>query len=58
MAALVAAERKVPAVVRLEGTNVDRARQVLAAARSELPMMQAATDLTDAARKVVGAAGK
>jgi succinyl-CoA synthetase beta subunit len=49
---------KVPVVVRLEGTNVDRARQILAAAHSELPMMQAATDLTDAARKVVGAAGR
>jgi succinyl-CoA synthetase beta subunit len=49
---------KVPVVVRLEGTNVERARQILAAAKSELPMMQAATDLTDAAKKVVGAAGK
>jgi succinyl-CoA synthetase beta subunit len=49
---------KVPVVVRLEGTNVERARQILAAAHSELPMMQAATDLTDAAKKVVGAAGR
>src|SRR5213078_1617065 len=49
---------KVPVVVRLEGTNVDRARQILTAAHSELPMMQAATDLTDAAKKVVGAAGR
>ena len=44
---------KVPVVVRLEGTNVEKARQILAAARSELPTLVAATDLTDAARKVV-----
>ena len=49
---------KVPVVVRLEGTNVERAREVLAAARGELPTMQIATDLTDAAKKVVAAAGK
>ena len=48
---------KVPVVVRLEGTNVERAREILAAARAELPMMQPATDLTDAAKKVVAAAG-
>jgi succinyl-CoA synthetase beta subunit len=48
---------KVPVVVRLEGTNVDKARQILAAAQTELPMMQTATDLTDAAKKVVKAAG-
>ncbi|MCI0459131.1 MAG: ADP-forming succinate--CoA ligase subunit beta [Gemmataceae bacterium] len=47
---------RVPVVVRLEGTNVERAREILAAAHTELPMMQAATDLTDAARKVVAAA--
>jgi succinyl-CoA synthetase beta subunit len=47
---------KVPVVVRLEGTNVQKAREILAAARSELPMMQTATDLTDAAKKVVAAA--
>jgi succinyl-CoA synthetase beta subunit len=58
--ALVKAGREVgfqvPVVVRLEGTNVDRARQVLTAARAELPTMEPATDLTDAARKVVAAA--
>jgi succinyl-CoA synthetase beta subunit len=48
---------KVPVVVRLEGTNVEKAREVLAAARKELPTMQTATDLTDAAKKVVAAAG-
>jgi succinyl-CoA synthetase beta subunit len=46
---------KVPVVVRLEGTNVDKARTILAAARSELPTLQTATDLTDAAKKVVAA---
>ncbi|MFO0784516.1 MAG: ADP-forming succinate--CoA ligase subunit beta [Phycisphaerales bacterium] len=46
---------KVPLVVRLEGTNVAEARRILDAARSELPTMQSATDLTDAARKVCAA---
>jgi succinyl-CoA synthetase beta subunit len=48
---------KVPVVVRLEGTNVERARQILAAARSELPMIEPAAGLTEAAKKVVAAAG-
>jgi succinyl-CoA synthetase beta subunit len=48
---------KVPVVVRLEGTNVAKAREILTAARKELPTMQSATDLTDAAKKVVAAAG-
>ncbi|MCS6850599.1 MAG: ADP-forming succinate--CoA ligase subunit beta [Gemmataceae bacterium] len=47
---------RVPVVVRLEGTNVERAREILAAARSELPTMQTAVDMADAARKVVAAA--
>jgi len=46
---------KVPVVVRLEGTNVERAREILKAAMSELPTLQPATDLTDAAQKVVKA---
>ncbi len=46
---------KVPVVVRLEGTNVDKARQILAGAKSELPTLQPASDLTDAAKKVVAA---
>jgi len=41
---------KVPVVVRLEGTNVDRARQLLKDAA--LPALITATDLTDAAKKV------
>lgn len=47
---------KVPVVVRLEGTNVDRARQILEAAKAELPTLQTALNLTDAAQKVVKAA--
>jgi succinyl-CoA synthetase beta subunit len=47
---------KVPVVVRLEGTNVDRAREILTAARSELPMIEPAAGLTEAAKKVVAAA--
>ncbi len=46
---------KVPVVVRLEGTNVDKARKILADAKGELPTIQSATDLTDAAKKVVAA---
>ena len=46
---------KVPVVVRLEGTNVDKARQILAGARDKLPTLQTATDLTDAAQKVTRA---
>jgi succinyl-CoA synthetase beta subunit len=46
---------KVPVVVRLEGTNVDRAREILAEAKHELPTLQSATDLTDAAKKVTAA---
>jgi succinyl-CoA synthetase beta subunit len=45
----------VPVVVRLEGTNVDKAREILAAARKDLPTLIPATDLTDAAQKVVAA---
>ncbi len=48
---------KVPVVVRLEGTNVEKARQILEAVRGELPMMQTAAGLTEAAKKVVAAAG-
>jgi len=55
--ALIAAAREVgfhvPVVVRLEGTNVERARQLLDAAK--VPGLIAAGDLTDAARKACGA---
>jgi succinyl-CoA synthetase beta subunit len=57
--ALVTAGRqigfKVPVVVRLEGTNVDKAREILKGAKAELPTLQTANDLTDAAKKVVAA---
>ncbi len=46
---------KVPVVVRLEGTNVERARQILGEAKKDIPQLIAATDLTDAAKKVVAA---
>jgi len=49
---------KVPLVVRLEGTNVQKAREILKAAHGEMPTLQTATDLDDAAEKVVTAVGK
>ena len=47
---------KVAVVVRLEGTNVEKAREILSAARGELPTLQPASGLTEAAQKVVAAA--
>ncbi len=46
---------EVPVVVRLEGTNVERGRELLES--SDVDII-AAEDLTDAARKAVAAAGK
>ena len=46
---------KVPVVVRLEGTNSVKAREILNNAKGEMPMITAASDLTDAAQKVVKA---
>ncbi len=46
---------RVPVVVRLEGTNVERARQMLEAAA--IKELIPASDLTDAAKKVCGAVG-
>ena len=52
--ALIAAAKevgfKVPVVVRLEGTNVERARKLLAEAN--IKQLVPADDLTDAAQKV------
>jgi len=48
---------KVPLVVRLEGTNVDAARRILDEARRDIPTMQSARDLTDAAKRIVAAVG-
>jgi len=57
--ALVTAGREigfqVPVVVRLEGTNVEKAREILAGATADLPTLIPATDLTDAAKKMVAA---
>ncbi|MHC4996096.1 MAG: ATP-grasp domain-containing protein, partial [Planctomycetota bacterium] len=47
----------VPLVVRLEGTNVEEAREVIEAAKADIPTMQMATDLTDAAKKITAAVG-
>ena len=44
---------KLPVVVRLEGTNVEKGRKLLDASGLKI---QSATDLTDAAKKVVAAA--
>jgi succinyl-CoA synthetase beta subunit len=49
---------KVPLVVRLEGTNVEAGRKLLQDAKGKVPTMQAATDLTDAAKKVCAAVAK
>ena len=55
--ALIKAAREVgfnvPVVVRLEGTNVDKAREMLKAAN--IPQLVPASDLTDAAKRVCAA---
>ena len=48
----------VPLVVRLEGTNVEKARQILKQSQADIPTMQMGTDLTDAAKKATAAIGK
>ncbi len=47
---------KVPVVVRLEGTNVEKAREILEGVKAELPMIRSAAGLTEAAKMVVAAA--
>ncbi len=47
----------IPLVVRLEGTNVQAGRDLLKKASADLPTLQAANDLGDAAKKVVKAVG-
>ena len=47
----------VPLVVRLEGTNVEEGKRILETAKSEIPTMQPAADLKEAAEKVCGAVG-
>ena len=44
---------KVPVVVRLEGTNADKARAILNGVKAELPMIRSAAGLTEAAKMVV-----
>jgi succinyl-CoA synthetase beta subunit len=44
----------VPLIVRLEGTNVEAGKAILAAAAGEVPVITAA-DLDDAASKAVAA---
>ncbi len=55
--ALVKAGREVgftvPVVVRLEGTNSDKAREILNSVKAELPMIRSAAGLTEAAKMVV-----
>ena len=55
--ALVKAGREigfqVPVVVRVEGNEVDKARQILDAVKTELPAIRTAPDLTAAAKLVV-----
>ncbi|MSR18865.1 MAG: ADP-forming succinate--CoA ligase subunit beta [Phycisphaerales bacterium] len=46
---------RVPLVVRLEGTNVDQAKLILEGARADIPTMQTASDLADAAERIVKA---
>ena len=46
---------KVPLVVRMEGTNVERGKQILA--ESKLDIITA-TDMADGAKKAVAAAGR
>jgi succinyl-CoA synthetase beta subunit len=55
VAAFQEVKPKVPFVVRLEGTQVEQGRKILGASGLNI---QTATDLTDAAKKVVAAAGK
>ncbi len=44
---------KVPVVVRLEGNEVEKAREILNGVKSELPMIRVAPGLTEAAKMVV-----
>jgi len=57
--AIVAAARevgfKVPLVIRLEGTHVELAREIIEKAKPSLPTLQISTDLTDAAQKITAA---
>jgi succinyl-CoA synthetase beta subunit len=60
-AAIIAAAKeigfKVPLVVRLEGTNVDQAREMLEAAKADIPTLQTGRDITEAAKLITSAIG-
>ena len=45
----------IPLVVRLEGTNVEAAREILRAAKKDIPSMNGADDLAEAAKAVCSA---
>jgi len=45
----------VPLVVRLEGTNVEQAREIIKQAHADIPMMTLGADLTDAAKQITAA---
>jgi succinyl-CoA synthetase beta subunit len=47
---------KVPVVVRLEGTNSEKAREIIKGVAGEMPMIKGASGLTEAAKMVVGLA--
>ncbi len=47
----------IPLVVRLEGTNVKIARELLEKAKADIPTLETATDLTDAAKKITALVG-
>ncbi len=57
--AIVAAAKEVgftvPLVVRLEGTNVEPAREILANAKADIPTLEIGADLTEAAEKITAA---
>ncbi|MEM9882506.1 MAG: ADP-forming succinate--CoA ligase subunit beta [Planctomycetota bacterium] len=57
--AIVAAAKdvgfSVPLVVRLEGTNVEPAREIIEAAKADIPTMIVGSNLTDAAQKITAA---
>jgi len=48
---------KVPLVVRLEGTNVAKAREMLEAAKTDIPTLQTGRDITEAAKLITSAIG-
>ncbi|MEL7239515.1 MAG: succinate--CoA ligase subunit beta, partial [Planctomycetota bacterium] len=60
-AAIITAAKEVgfivPLVVRLEGTNVEKAREMLEAAKADIPTLQTGRDITEAAKLITAAIG-